>query len=129
MKKIRNLVVVRKVILFLAVGMCLGLAGCGKKDLSDFSSGNKDYAKGDSKYLVIDTNPEDEEDEDGEEYLSTEAVRLIKEVNEYLEFSGALSEKMVLTILDGTQSESNDYATVTWKYSIGRGLEVIYELK
>ncbi len=77
----------------------------------------------DGKYLKIDTNPYDRDEE-----LDYAAYLGIDMVNMSLGLPSSLMEKMETTVaLDGRQEETYDDVTVSWRYHPDQGLEVTYE--
>ncbi|MCD7741759.1 MAG: zinc ribbon domain-containing protein [Ruminococcus sp.] len=80
----------------------------------------------DGSYLLIDSNPNDEEDEN--DYLAWETIT---QVNEGFGLPDSLEAEMKsTTVLDGKQTEefSDAGVTVTWSFSSYTGLEVMYKL-
>lgn len=79
----------------------------------------------DNSYLEIDTNPLNLDD-----FNSTEAWDLIRQVNNKLNLPDSLENKMQHTrALDGRQTENYNNITVSWTYHPDKGLNVLYERK
>ncbi len=75
--------------------------------------------------LTIDTNPFNIEN-----YMSSDSLTYIQNVNTILGLPDSLYEKMLATrALDGRQSSDYDNVSVSWAYHPDTGLEVIYEAK
>lgn len=78
----------------------------------------------DESYVMIDTNPYDLKNSTA--YISTGLSR-VEKLNKALGLPDWLYKEIVNTrVIDGRQSETFDKVTVTWSYSQGNGLEVIY---
>lgn len=78
----------------------------------------------DGSYISIDTNPLDLDD-----YSASSAWSMIEELNYELDLPDSLKEKMIHTrALDGRQTATYEYVTVSWTYHPDQGLEVTYEL-
>lgn len=115
-------------LLFLVAG-CNSANGAFNKaqiiiEESELSSLYYEFAS-DGSYIRIDTNPLDFKD-----HYNSDALQLVKDVNNALGFSESLYEKMILTrALDGMQSDENENFKVSWTYHPDQGLNVFYEKK
>jgi len=121
-------------IIYTADGMTSGCHITVKKDGIDLAEvykaigGEGYYCKlaRDESYLMIDTNPEDEE------YYLKESVgaQYVIKANMELNLPEAVTPKMGQTrALDGRQPETYEDIEVSWTYHPDTGLEVLYEVR
>lgn len=121
-------------IIYTADGMTSGCHITVKKDGIDLAEvykaigGEGYYCKlaRDESYLMIDTNPEDEE------YYLKESVgaQYVIKANMELNLPEAVTTKMGQTrALDGRQTETYEDIEVSWTYHPDTGLEVLYEVR
>ena len=78
----------------------------------------------DNSYLKIDTNPYDNENSD------TLYLHSVEKLNKQLGFSSSTYQKMLNTRpIDGKQTDETNKVKVSWSYTTGKGMDVLYELK
>ena len=112
-------------------------AATSEKDFNDMygalSAFNWCTIGSDGSYMVIDTNPDDVDDELIKLYYTEDEYivsgKEIQNVNSELGFPDSLYEKMLSTTsVQGRQIVSNKKYTVSWTYHPDKGLEVMYEM-
>lgn len=111
------------------VALVIIIAGGGKNDFNDMFSDIKYNSwctvSSDGSYMIIDTNPYDEDD-----YMDLTAYYTLETINTKLGFPSSTYEKMGETrALDGRQSAETDKVVASWTYHPDSGLEVMYEWK
>lgn len=113
------------IIIGIVVAVILSNRFSFKESFSDIVGEDWCYIPDDDSYMLIDTNPLNDEDE-----IEIDAYYELKEINAELGFPESLFVEMGETSYsDGKQSSENGDFRVTWTYHPDSGLEVRYTKK
>ena len=84
----------------------------------------------DGSYISIDTNPYDSKSEWGQQLYFSKAYNATETLLKLFNFPEYVSKQLGKTsALDGKQTESNEYVTVTWSYRPSEGAEIMFMKK
>lgn len=142
-KKRRKIIpIVAVLIIAIAAIAIISVASLGKgtsggnflKMYSDIASEEWCEISPDGKWMELDTNPNDIDEDDFTTvyYLTTytPCIEKIEEINSELGFPASTKKKMdTTTALQGRQSDETDKYKVTWSFHPDKGLLVLYEIK